>query len=194
MKKKLFYLGIIFLLICPMTVKAEQQEVTLAKCIDGDTAKFVINGQTKTTRFLAIDTPETVHPTKKVEKYGKEASTYTCNALKRAKKIVLEYDDNSTKTDKYDRTLAWIFVDNKLLQEELVEKGYAKVAYLYGDYKYTSLLQKKEKEAKKKKLRIWSSSTTETEKTTTKKQEKEEFTEILTKIAKKILKKIENML
>ena len=44
----------------------------------------------------------------------------------------------------------------KLLQQKLVEEGYAEVKYLYGDYKYTNQLQKSEKEAKAKKSKIWS--------------------------------------
>ena len=181
------------MLITPVHVNAanNKDEVTLAKCVDGDTARFNINGEVKSTRFIAIDTPESVHPKKKVEPYGKEASNYTCNKLKNAKKIVLEYDENSTKTDKYDRIIAWVFVDDELLQEDLVTKGYAKVAYLYGDYKYTTQLKEKEQIAKNKKLRIWSSNTN-TEDTTS--EETDELVEILKKIAKKLLKKIENML
>ena len=181
------------MLITPVHVNAanNKDEVTLAKCVDGDTARFNINGEVKSTRFIAIDTPESVHPKKKVEPYGKEASNYTCNKLKNAKKIVLEYDENSTKTDKYDRIIAWVFVDDELLQEDLVSKGYAKVAYLYGDYKYTTQLKEKEQIAKNKKLRIWSSNAN-TEDTTS--EETDELVEILKKIAKKLLKKIENML
>ncbi len=181
------------MLITPVHVNAanNKDEVTLAKCVDGDTARFNINGEVKSTRFIAIDTPESVHPKKKVEPYGKEASNYTCNKLKNAKKIVLEYDENSTKTDKYDRIIAWVFVDDELLQEDLVSKGYAKVAYLYGDYKYTTQLKEKEQIAKNKKLRIWSSNTNTNDTTS---EETDELVEILKKIAKKLLKKIENML
>lgn len=181
------------MLITPVHVNAtnNKDEVTLAKCVDGDTARFNINGEVKSTRFIAIDTPESVHPKKKVEPYGKEASNYTCNKLKNAKKIVLEYDENSTKTDKYDRIIAWVFVDDELLQEDLVTKGYAKVAYLYGDYKYTTQLKEKEQIAKNKKLRIWSSNTNTNDTTS---EETDELVEILKKIAKKLLKKIENML
>ena len=49
-----------------------------------------------------------------------------------------------------------MFVDKELLQEKLVSKGYAKVAYLYDDYKYTKKLQEVEKKAKKSKLGVWS--------------------------------------
>ena len=68
----------------------------------------------------------------------------------------MEYDPNSTKQDKYGRILAWVYVDDSLLQKELVKKGYAKVAYLYGDYKYTKSLQLLEKKAKSNKVGLWS--------------------------------------
>lgn len=136
-------------------VNAETKEVEFYKCVDGDTAKIKYNDQIKTLRFLAIDTPETKHPEKGREPFGKEASNYTCNKLENAKNIKIEYDTGSDKTDKYDRDLVWVFVDDILLQQELIIKGYAKVAYLYGDYKYTEMLQEKEKVAKAKKVGIW---------------------------------------
>ena len=146
MKKKVVFLLIIFLF--PGVVFASgREEVTLSKCVDGYTAKFIINNKEETVRFLAVDTPETKHPTKGEEPYGKEASDYTCNRLKEVNKIELEYDDNSTKTDKYNRYLAWVFVDDNLLQAELVKNGLAEVAYLYGDYKYTDLLKDYEQTA-----------------------------------------------
>ena len=150
MKKVIFTLFIFSLLI--FSVSAKSSKVKFKSCVDGDTAKFTLNGEVVTARFLAIDTPETK---KKVEPYGKEASNYTCKKLKGAKEIKFEYDKNADK-DKYDRYLVWIFVDGKLLQKELVSKGLAKVAYLYDDYKYTSDLQKLEKEAKSSKIGIWS--------------------------------------
>ncbi len=129
-------------------------EVKFSKCVDGDTAKFFLDGNEITTRFLSIDTPETVHPNKSVEAYGKEASSYTCNTLKTAKKIYIEYD-NFEKYDKYNRHLVWVFADEELIQERLVKLGYAQVAYLYNDYKYVSNLQILQEVAQEKKIGIW---------------------------------------
>ncbi|MBQ8871838.1 MAG: thermonuclease family protein [Bacilli bacterium] len=177
MKKYLFVL--ITLFIFPISVFAKE-EVTLAKCVDGDTANFNLNGEVIKARFLAIDTPES---TKEKEPYGKEASNYTCETLTKAKKIEIEYDPDSDKTDKYSRHLVWVFVDGELLQEKILAKGLAEVAYLYGDYKYTEDLQKVEAKAKEKKLNIWSGEIpedfTEVEKTDTEKKEvtKEELEE-----------------
>lgn len=132
-----------------------KEVVTLVSCVDGDTATFKTKDGSYKTRFLAVDTPETKHPTKKEQPFGKEASNYTCNALKKAKKIELEYDENSDKYDKYDRLLAWVFVDGRLLQQELIQKGLGEVAYLYGDYKYTPLLQEAQKKAEEAKVGKW---------------------------------------
>lgn len=151
--KKLVVGIITFLLF--INVSYALDEVKLSKCVDGDTIKVKIDNKEYTVRMLAIDTPESVHPKKKVEYYGKEASEYTCNIVSNAKKIELEYDSGSDKTDKYDRLLAWVIVDGELLQDKLVSLGYAKVAYLYGDYKYTSLLEEHQELASARNLGIW---------------------------------------
>lgn len=154
--KKIF-LTLTFLFVGLINVSAKTIEVKFSDCVDGDTAKFIYNDEIITARFLAIDTPETKHPTKGVEPYGEEASKYTCDKLTNAKKIKLEYDEDSDETDKYDRHLVWVFVDEELLQKKLVSKGWASVAYLYGDYKYTEILEIAEQEAEEAKLGIWSS-------------------------------------
>ena len=136
---------------------SERQEVVLDSCVDGDTAKFKLNDEVIKVRFLAIDTPETIHPYKNVEEYGKDASEYTCNRLTNAKKIEIQYEETYTKYDKYDRYLAWIWVDDNLLQKELISVGYAKIKYIYAKYKYTDELKEVELNAKEEKLGLWNS-------------------------------------
>lgn len=155
MKKLLFLL---FLAICiPTFVSAKEIKVTLNKCVDGDTAYFNHQDKIMKVRFLAIDTPETKHPTKQVENYGSEASSYTCKRLTTANSIILKSDSNASK-DKYGRYLFWVFTDGDLLQEQLVNKGYAKVAYLYDEYLYTDLLLEGQAKAQNQKLGIWGDS------------------------------------
>lgn len=131
-------------------------EVGFGSCVDGDTAKFNINGEVKTVRFLSINTPEIKHGSNEGEPYGVEASDYTCNALKSASSIKLQYDPKSDETDKYGRVLAWVFVDNELLQEKLIREGLAEVKYVYADYLYTSDLQALEVTAQENKIGMWS--------------------------------------
>ncbi len=152
MKKILLFI----LLLIPVNVLCETQLVTFANCIDGDTVAVTKGKETIKLRLLAIDAPESVHPTKEVEPYGKEAGEYTCHLVTEAKQLTIEYDKEAERQDKYDRHLVWLYADQKLVQEKLIEQGLAKTAYLYGDYKYTPELKRLEKIAQEKKLRIWS--------------------------------------
>lgn len=151
--KKLLLTLTLFFLFSGKVYANTKVNAELAKCVDGDTAYFTVNKEEIKTRFLAINTPES---TTKKEPFGKEASEYTCNKLTNAKKIVLEYDDNSDKTDKYNRDLVWVWVDDELLQEDLLSVGLAEIKYVYGKYKYVDHLKEVEKVAKKNKLNIWS--------------------------------------
>lgn len=139
----------------PACLKNEKIEVKFSKCVDGDTIKLKINGKKERVRLLAIDTPESVTPNKPVEAYGKEASNLTCDLVKNANKIEIEYDINSDKEDKYGRILAYVYVDGKMIQEELLSKGLARVAYLYSNYQYTEKFKELESVAKENKLGLW---------------------------------------
>ena len=107
--------------------------VKLDRCVDGDTAWFIIDGKSTKVRFLGINAPES---TNIKEEYGDDASSYTCSMLESANDIYIEFDSNSDKYDKYDRLLGYVFVDNNNLGELLLSNGLAEVKYVYGDYKY----------------------------------------------------------
>lgn len=128
---------------------------TVGHVIDGDTVKVIIGNQEETIRMLLIDTPESVHPTKPVQPFGKEASNYLKEMLPNGTKVELEYDVE--KHDKYGRLLAYIWLDGKMMNEVLVEKGFARVAYIYEpNTKYETRLKKAEETAKKEEIGIWS--------------------------------------
>ena len=105
-------------------------EVKYSKSVDGDTAKFELD--------------------------GKEASNYTKEKLENAYKIEIEYDENASETDKYERPLVWVWVDDTLLQEELISNGLARTYMLQDNYKYAWMLQENEEKAKEEKVGIWS--------------------------------------
>ena len=152
MKKYLLFISFLFL---PILTNAEIINVNYDSCVDGDTAHFIYQDKNLKTRFLAINAPEIEHEDTKDEFMGEDAKELVCNTLSSATKIQLEYDNNSAKEDKYGRTLAWIWVDDKLLQELLVEKGLAKVDYIYDEYLYVPYLCQVEKKAKEAKVGIW---------------------------------------
>ncbi|HHS2993517.1 TPA: thermonuclease family protein [Staphylococcus argenteus] len=139
-----------------VTTKLHKEPATLIKAIDGDTVKLMYKGKPMTFRLLLIDTPETKHPKKGVEKYGPEASAFTKNMVENAKKIEVEFDKGQ-KTDKYGRGLAYIYADGKMVNQALVRQGLAKVAYVYKpNNTHEQLLRKSEAQAKKEHLNIWS--------------------------------------
>lgn len=145
----------IFLIISLCACSTNNEiSVKLSKCTDGDTAHFIIDGKDTKVRFLAIDTPESVKENNIVEPFGKQASEYTCKALSDANRITIEYDQD--KEDHYGRTLAWVFVDGKLLQEELVRNGLADIKYMEDYFKYKDVLEQAQNEAIDNKVGIWS--------------------------------------
>jgi len=129
--------------------------VTYESCVDGDTIWVNKDNESIKVRLLSINAPEVEHENKEAEPYANEAKEFVCNILENAKKIELEYDDASKKEDKYGRTLAWIWVDDKLLQESIIEEGLAKVDYVYKEYEYSKKLCKIENKAVKNNKGIW---------------------------------------
>ncbi|WP_041288677.1 thermonuclease family protein [Kosmotoga olearia] len=45
--------------------------------IDGDTIKVILDSEIETIRLIGVDTPESVHPRKPVEYFGKSASLFS---------------------------------------------------------------------------------------------------------------------
>lgn len=135
--------------------QSNQFSVTLSKCVDGNSARFILENNEIKVRFIGVESNSVVVADVNDEINGSLVSEYVCNVLKNAKDIKLEYENNSEKEDKYGRKLVWVWVDGVLLQENLVKIGYSKIAYLSDDYKYSDLLLSAEDYAKNNELGIW---------------------------------------
>jgi endonuclease YncB( thermonuclease family) len=130
--------------------------VTLYRVVDGDTVNvYDEDGNELKLRLLLIDTPETVHPQKTVEPYGKEASARMTELVNSADQLYIEYDEGE-KTDHYDRHLVYLYADDVNVHEVLLEEGLARVGYIYEQKKYLSEFKEAEQRAKDKNLGIWS--------------------------------------
>ena len=66
------------------------------KVIDGDTIIADIDGKEERIRLIGVDTPETVHPNKTVEHFGKEASAFT-KSMVEGKRINGDFKENVAK-------------------------------------------------------------------------------------------------
>lgn len=104
-----------------------------------------------------MDTPETKHPNKPVEYYGKEASRFT-KVMCEGKRVRLEFDPANTHLghkDRYRRTLAYVFLeDGTFLNAEIIKQGYAH-AYTRFPFKYMDEFRWYQKEARKQNRGLW---------------------------------------
>lgn len=129
-------------------------ETVVTRVVDGDTLKVLLDGEEETIRLLLVDTPETVHPSKPEQPFGKDASNYVKEMLEN-EEIVIEFD--KSLYDNYNRYLGYIWFDGQMVNEMLVAEGLARVAYIYPpNTKYVEQLQEAENVARKNKKNIWS--------------------------------------
>lgn len=121
---------------------------------DGDTFKINYNGKETKVRLIGVDTPESVHPDiSKNTEYGKEASNYTKSLIEN-KTVKLEFD--VSQTDKYGRLLAYVYLENgEMLNEKLLEEGYAQVATYAPNVKYVEKFEQLQKQARENKVGFW---------------------------------------
>jgi len=134
---------------------AAQSPYKVNRIIDGDTVVLLIDGKETTVRLIGVDTPETVHPTKPVERYGKEASRFLKNLLK-GEDVYLEYEPGPSKTDRYGRLLAYLYraSDGLFVNLEIVRQGYGH-AYTQYPFKYMDLFRKYEGKAREVGKGLW---------------------------------------
>ena len=123
----------------PIEFFAGDTAYQVTRIIDGDTINITYKGKERSVRLIGVDTPETVHPSKPIEPYGKEATVFLKNLLK-DESVYLRFD--TEKTDKYNRMLAYLYraPDGLFVNLEIVRQGYGR-AYTEYPFKFTSLFQ-----------------------------------------------------
>lgn len=134
--------------------KMVQTKVT--EVIDGDT---VIIESGERVRYIGVDTPETKHPKKSVQCFGREASARN-KELVEGKTVYLEKD--ISETDRYGRLLRYVYLPNPDAPEEsifvneyLIEQGYGKVITYPPDVKYHKQLLAAQRIAQEEKRGLW---------------------------------------
>ncbi len=139
----------------PKEGTTSQIPVTLVSTTDGDTIRIMYNGKNEPIRYLLIDTPETNHPRLGKQPFGDEAKERN-RELVNSGDLTIEFDVGE-KRDKYDRLLAYVYVDGKSVQETLVREGLARVAYVYPpNTRYLTPYEEAQSLAMSEKIGIWS--------------------------------------
>ncbi len=92
----------------------------VVRVVDGDTILFAANMRV---RLIGVNTPETVKPDSPVGPWGPEASAFTRKFLTGGT-AQLEFDRE--RYDQYGRFLAYVWVGDRMLNEELLRAGLAR--------------------------------------------------------------------
>ena len=108
---------------------ADAEWGVVVRVADGDTLTVQFDdGEEETIRFLDVDTPETVHPTRPEECYGAQASDFTKTLM--GQRVRIEEEGR----DRYGRLLAYVWTTadegGQLWNVRLLEEGLA----VYNDY------------------------------------------------------------
>jgi len=107
------------------TFLLDYETAKIDRIIDGDT---IVSNKTSI-RLLGINTPE------RGEKYYQEAKEFL-EGLLLNKTVKLEFGKD--KYDKYDRLLAYVFLDEENINLKLIEKGFANYYFYSGKDKYSN--------------------------------------------------------
>jgi micrococcal nuclease len=125
--------------------------------VDGDTVRVRIANPppelkvVETIRLIGVDTPETVHPNRPVERFGREASDFTkARLLNTRVRLAFDWD----LRDRYGRLLAYIYSGGECFNALLIREGYAH-AYTRFTFQFMDEFRALEHEAREERRGLW---------------------------------------
>lgn len=124
---------------------------TVRRVVDGDT---LLLADRKRVRLMGVDTPETVKENTPVQPWGPEASEFTKQFVGGGQ-VRLEFDRE--RVDQYGRYLAYVWVGDRMLNEELLRAGLARWEphYHYNE-QMKNRFRRAQREAQQAQRGIWS--------------------------------------
>ena len=164
--KRILFISFALILLLALSLNAETINGTVVKVSDGDTIEVASGKYVYKIRLLGIDTPESSRnakfkrdisktmesgeynifikiPPSRLLDFGKQAK-YEMHNLVYGKTVKVEIE----KSDKYGRSLGWVWLGNMLVNAHMVRIGLARPYMLTFRSKYYSLIKQAESEAK----------------------------------------------
>ena len=131
----------------------DAEAYSVSRVIDGDTVELKTASGLVKVRLIGVDTPETVHPQKPVEYYGREASLFLKNLL-RGESVHVVYGQE--RVDQYGRTLAYLYrvPDGLFVNLEIIRQGYGH-AYLRFPFRHMDLFNSYQQRARQAGKGLW---------------------------------------
>ncbi len=148
----LFLLLLLLLTACSLVAPTKQggeagPTVRVSRVVDGDTIELEDG---RKVRYIGVNTPERGQP------FYEEATDFN-RQLVEGRRVRLEFDLDTM--DQYGRLLAYVWVDDTMVNLEMVRQGYANVYTVPPNVKYESLLREAEREAREAGRGLWAAST-----------------------------------
>lgn len=158
-ERKIVFILIFVVLAAVFHFYNERQQVTepdtgmvrVLEVVDGDTI-VIDDGMKNRVRYLGIDTPELAWPDSPGDPLGAEAKEYN-RRLVGGKNVRLEFDEE--KYDVYGRLLAYVYVDDVLVSEEMLRAGFATPLIIEPNKRHEGLLMEAAAEARQKRKGVW---------------------------------------
>ena len=126
----------------------ERFQAEVIRVVDGDTIDIEHNGKQYTVRYIGIDAPET-----SPKEYFATEATQRNIELVEGQTITLVKDISNT--DQYARLLRYVLIDDILINELLVNEGYALSATFPPDIACAALLEDAQESARMNNKGIW---------------------------------------
>ena len=126
--------------------------VRVLAVIDGDTLDVTWGVRRERVRLLGVDTPETVDPRRPVGCYGPEASAFTHRRLQ-GRAVRLRFDRQ--RRDRFGRLLAYVEVDGRRFNDELLAGGYARLLVIPPNGRHGRAMLDEELEARSARRGLW---------------------------------------
>ncbi len=134
-----------------------RRDTTVRRVIDGDTIQL---SDGRLVRYIGIDAPESRHREdgqwiEDPEPFA-VAATEANQAMVAAHAVWLEYDVQ--RLDRYGRTLAYVYVGDRMVNEALVQDGFATVLTIPPNVRYAERFQAAAAEARRQGRGLWQAS------------------------------------
>ncbi|MEZ7197113.1 thermonuclease family protein [Pseudodesulfovibrio karagichevae] len=135
-----------YVCLSPAFAGAEGLDARFLRALDGDSLRVDHAGDTLEVRLIGVDAPEYK------QEYSRKAKDFS-RSFCQGKTVHLEFDRD--RRDRYGRTLAYVYADGRMLNEELVRAGLAIPIRIKPNTRHYDLIKQAEAEARREKRGFW---------------------------------------
>ncbi len=138
------------------TAGPPREPATVLEVVDGDTIRvWLRDGRVETVRLIGLDTPETRHPYRLVECFGREASAKVA-ALLADRRVTLEADPSQGEWDRYGRLLRYVWLpDGRNFAEVMIAEGFGFEFTYRFPYRYQDTFTAAQRAAREAERGLW---------------------------------------